>query len=714
MLINFLPLTVKVLYTFDEAQCLARSPISRDIRVITSENCSSFGIIDLYTCLRSVVNSSPEIISNLKFLDYAVYTTDYTEPGLPLVGHGMFSWLNLEMESDQLPETSQKIIVGRVCKNTIALYSGGTSETLEITLRLKPIASFSQAQYLSSIKLYKSLASFLPVDFNHSEWAAFLSKNPKLSSFVQTSESFKRPRVPELNDNNSAQKRQKSTSFLSAEMIDNRRNSYTSVSPPQSSMSFMSQGDMESTVTPPSSFDVARTASKSYSYNATRKSDWNDIPTSHGMVSSPAESEVDTRKVADVSGKTNSLVNARRSVSIDEGTKVVAKGSKYKPRATDKAGFPPFKDASLSCDNCGRVDNTWRRIKVIASGSAPEKDYTFCNPCGLWYSSKKSLRPSHLWNKDGSVTSPPKDKETPAPLTAPKTRVIRGSKRRNNDPYVGPSIAALLAQNARTKPSYSSSSPASALAEPDTPTSNSNEGAKLATEQTTPAITTPSSTICTPSDAAVGISIDADKKTTPKSITPTNTKLTSMEDKKAAGETIKKPRKRASSKATTPNTPIAKTPKDYKMTNIAPATDNKENMPPEESKIVDNNSANDNKQKKTMASFDFFGDLSGSPSRWMNKFLEDHKESVGDEELMKLMSGDNIHSHSEILDEDFSHLINTVKCPEISFAIHDFSKPKATLSSSPPGMIYMSEDDSDPANQLGIWTEDANATIGKK
>lgn len=81
---------------------------------------------------------------------------------------------------------------------------------------------------------------------------------------------------------------------------------------------------------------------------------------------------------------------------------------------------------------------------------------------------------------------------------------------------------------------------------------------------------------------------------------------------------------------------------------------------------------------------------------------------------MKLMSGDNIHSHSEILDEDFSHLINTVKCPEISFAIHDFSKPKATLSSSPPGMIYMSEDDSDPANQLGIWTEDANATIGKK
>ena len=448
---------------------------------------SSFGIIDLYTCLRSVVNSSPEIISNLKFLDYAVYTTDYTEPGLPLVGHGMFSWLNLEMESDQLPETSQKIIVGRVCKNTIALYSGGTSETLEITLRLKPIASFfffkhSTSAPLSYINLLHLFSPSTSIIQNGLLFCQKIQSYPVL---------FKHPKAlsgqgcPELNDNNSAQKRQKSTSFLSAEMIDNRRNSYTSVSPPQSSMSFMSQGDMESTVTPPSSFDVARTASKSYSYNATRKSDWNDIPTSHGMVSSPAESEVDTRKVADVSGKTNSLVNARRSVSIDEGTKVVAKGSKYKPRATDKAGFPPFKDASLSCDNCGRVDNTWRRIKVIASGSAPEKDYTFCNPCGLWYSSKKSLRPSHLWNKDGSVTSPPKDKETPTPLTAPKTRVIRGSKRRNNDPYVGPSIAALLAQNARTKPSYSSSSPASALAEPDTPTSNSNEGAKLATEQTT-------------------------------------------------------------------------------------------------------------------------------------------------------------------------------------------------------------------------------------
>jgi hypothetical protein len=711
-----------VLYTFDEAQCLARSPISRNIRVITSENCSSFGIIDLYTCLRSVVNSSPEIISNLKFLDYAVYTTDYTEPGLPLVGHGMFSWLNLEMESDQLPETSQKIIVGRVCKNMIALYSGGTSETLEITLRLKPISSFSQAQYLSSIKLYKSLASFLPIDFNHSEWAAFLSKNPKLSSFVQTSESFKRLRVPDLNDDNSVQKRQKSTSFLPVEMMDSRsrHNTYTSVSPPQSSISFMSQADMESTITPPSSFDVVRTAGKSYSYNAARKPDWNDIPASHGIISSPAESGLDSRKLADISGKTTSVVDVRRSVSIDEGTKVVAKGSKYKPRITDKAGFSPFKDGSLSCDNCGRVDNTWRRIKVSASGSAPEKDYTFCNPCGLWYSSKKSFRPSHLWNKDGTVTSPPKDKEAPAPLTAPKTRVIRGSKRRSNDPYVGPSIAALLAQNARTKPSYSSSSPASTFAEPDTPISNSNEGAKLATEQTTPNIATPSSTICTPSDVVVGKSIDGEKKTTPKSITPQNKILNSKEDKKAADETIKKPRKRAISKATAPNTPIVKTPKspktpkDYKLTNITSITENKENVPPEEVKMVDNNPANDNKQKKTMVSFDFFGDLSGSPSRWMNKFLEDHKESAGDEELMKLLSGDNLHGHNEILGEDFSHLINIVKCPEISFPIHDFSKPKVTLSSSPPGQIYMSEDDSDPVNQLGTWTDDANATTARK
>lgn len=703
-----------MLYTFDEAKCLARSPISQDVRVITGENCSSFGIIDIYTCLRSVVNSSPEIISNLKFLDYAVYTTDYTEPGLPLVGHGMFSWLNLEMETDKTSEDNQRFVVGRVCKSILTLYSGGAGEILEITLRLKPISSFSQAQYLSSIKLYKSLASFLPVDFNHPEWAAFLSKNPKLSSFVQTCDTFKRPRVPDLNDDDSTQKKQKSSSSLSIEMMGNQSNgnSYSLLSPPQSSTPQTSQVNLEPTISYSSSFDVAQTATKSHSYNARRKADWNDTPTSRNIMSSPGENEYDRQKLDEALEKNNLVVDAKRSISIDEGVKVVAKGNKYKARTNnEKDGFLALKGGSLRCDNCSRVDNTWRRFKFSASASTPEKEYTFCNPCGLWYSTKKTLRPSHLWIKDGNAISPPKDKETTAPSATTKHRVIKGSKRRSNDPYVGPSIAALLAQNARTKPSYSSSPPTSISVDTETPINTPSEVAKAAIEQTTPSIATPSSASCTPTDPVLGKSTEAEKKTTPKSTSSRETKLISKEVKKTFDETIKKPRKRTLSKAITPHTPITKTSKIYKLVNIAPATENKENMPPGGVKMAVNNITDEKKQNLTETSFDIFGDLSGSPSRWINKFLEDHKRIVGDEEMMKIMSDDNLASHEEILDEDFSSIINTVKCPEISLSNNDFMKPKVTLSSSPPGQIYVSEDDSDSPDQLEIWVGDADPTL---
>ncbi|EMR08530.1 hypothetical protein PNEG_03011 [Pneumocystis murina B123] len=49
------------------------------------------------------------------------------------------------------------------------------------------------------------------------------------------------------------------------------------------------------------------------------------------------------------------------------------------------------------CNNCGTIKTvSWRRVKT--TDDRPEE--TLCNPCGVWWSSHKSMRPSHLWREE--------------------------------------------------------------------------------------------------------------------------------------------------------------------------------------------------------------------------------------------------------------------------------------------------------------------------
>ncbi|KAG5517987.1 hypothetical protein PMAC_000442 [Pneumocystis sp. 'macacae'] len=49
------------------------------------------------------------------------------------------------------------------------------------------------------------------------------------------------------------------------------------------------------------------------------------------------------------------------------------------------------------CNNCGTIKTvSWRKVKT--ADDKPEE--TLCNPCGVWWSSHKSMRPSHLWREE--------------------------------------------------------------------------------------------------------------------------------------------------------------------------------------------------------------------------------------------------------------------------------------------------------------------------
>lgn len=410
---------------FDETQCLARSPLLCDIRVINGQAQALLGIIDLQTCLDSVVKSSPEILSNLLIYDYAVYTTDYTEPGCPLVGHGMFSWLKLAGESQKTPGYQPTLIVGRVCSNVLAMLSGGSRETLEVNLRLKPTSNFTQAQYLKSIQLYKSLSSFLPGNFNHPAWGAFLSQNPILSNFVQGPDNRpKRSRIGDYSrDENS--KRQKSSSFSNP--IDGSGNNrahntynFSSSSPPLTSSSIMSHIEYDSMgYSSPQAFETSKSTPPSFSIAAT-KTGWYDAPTSPISMTSPIEQHLPK--------------SSEPKVTKGSNVKVIARGTRYK--AQDLVTRIDSVSGEPCCENCRRENcTTWRRAK---SKTEEDKEYLFCNPCGLWYKTKGTMRPSNRWSKDVG-SSPPEDGNDAKPKRKRKTK--------SNADTGGPSIRSLLASN---------------------------------------------------------------------------------------------------------------------------------------------------------------------------------------------------------------------------------------------------------------------------
>lgn len=526
--------------------------------MVYSEDQTPLGIIDLQTCLQNVTNSSPEILSSLNTYDYAVYTTDYTEPGTPLMGHGMLSWLTLEKHDDSALDTlnesiqnNSKLIVGRICTNILGLFSGGSKETLEVNLKLKPVTSCTQAQYLKSIKLYKELALFLPPNFDHPAWASFISQNSNLARFLQKDKcefstmsntrqnQQQQDEIDDLVISGTSQRssyinpRQKSVSpsaYPSSDILfddnfskpsnigfnfnSNSNRFITSSSPPPMSSSIMSNLDSDA-ITSYSSPQHPPYDYTSTSLEKPSKSKWQDAPTSPTTMSSPSMLQNSNRPLK-MAKRSLSITapNTKRHIDSAEhiNFRVVARGSKYRPK--DRISKTFYESASLGtttadvssilfCRNCGTVDpsTTWRRVKVTPNdGLGDEREHVLCNPCGLWFNAKRTMRPAHLWSKDANLSeisgnstmalgvSSPNDEMTPAPsfingntsnnssasvlnptfsnssttpvptttTIKPKEKSIRRRRGLGNKPhedYVGPSIAELLAQNTRSKPS---------------------------------------------------------------------------------------------------------------------------------------------------------------------------------------------------------------------------------------------------------------------
>lgn len=181
---------VKVLYTFDDqnkTNCLARWPQVIEIRTAYLEDGTQIGVVDLKTCILAIVAASPELVAQLG-QDYTVYAYDYSENDTPLVGQGMLSWVLGSSSASSAPGNSARTFVtGRVCKNTMGLFSSGLQETMEVKLRLMPVPSCLQSDYMESMKKYKDLSKIIPLGIDPGAWAAFLQANPAMTQLANQS-----------------------------------------------------------------------------------------------------------------------------------------------------------------------------------------------------------------------------------------------------------------------------------------------------------------------------------------------------------------------------------------------------------------------------------------------------------------------------------------------------------------------------------------------
>ncbi|KAF1918326.1 hypothetical protein BDU57DRAFT_586756 [Ampelomyces quisqualis] len=180
---------VKVLYTFDDqnkSNCLARLPNALSVPVVSLDENTQVGVIELKTCIQAIVGASPELVAKLGH-DYTVYAYDFSEYETPLVGQGMLSWILASASStpNAPADESQTMVTGRVCKNILGLFGNGMKETLEVKLKLVPVPTSMQHEYVENMERYHSLSQLMPEGFDYNAWSDFLKENPALSQLAQ-------------------------------------------------------------------------------------------------------------------------------------------------------------------------------------------------------------------------------------------------------------------------------------------------------------------------------------------------------------------------------------------------------------------------------------------------------------------------------------------------------------------------------------------------
>lgn len=182
-----------MLYSFDnenKTNCLARWPQPLDIRTAYLDENTQIGVIELKTCIQAIVTASPELVAALG-QDYTVYAYDYSEYETPLVGQGMLSWVLASSSSTPSAPAHQSrtIVTGRVCKNILGLFSSNSQETLEVKLRLVPVPTSLQSEYIESMKKYRDISQMMPEGFDPQAWTSFVQANPAILQLANKSRS---------------------------------------------------------------------------------------------------------------------------------------------------------------------------------------------------------------------------------------------------------------------------------------------------------------------------------------------------------------------------------------------------------------------------------------------------------------------------------------------------------------------------------------------
>lgn len=124
-----------------------------------------------------------------------MYAYDYSEYETPLVGQGMLSWVlaNSSPTPDAPAHQSKTMVTGRVCKNPLGLFSKGAQETLEVKLRLVPVPTVKQNEYLGSMQKYRESSNNTPQDFDVQSWTNFMRQNPALMEASRQSDRVSSP-----------------------------------------------------------------------------------------------------------------------------------------------------------------------------------------------------------------------------------------------------------------------------------------------------------------------------------------------------------------------------------------------------------------------------------------------------------------------------------------------------------------------------------------
>ncbi|RKF73611.1 putative gata transcription factor protein [Golovinomyces cichoracearum] len=165
---------LKILYTFDgqnKTNHLARWPDVLPIRKISIDQTTTVGVVLLQTCLRAIIEASPELITGTN-QDYTIYTHDFSESDYPLFGQGLLSRAlsTFSPSSDSTPANpSKQLITGRVYHDAYGIFSSDVKETLEVRMKLVPVPTLD----VESIKsICKCRQNFCAASYtsNVSEW----------------------------------------------------------------------------------------------------------------------------------------------------------------------------------------------------------------------------------------------------------------------------------------------------------------------------------------------------------------------------------------------------------------------------------------------------------------------------------------------------------------------------------------------------------------